>query len=141
MNELAEVLAVEGANVTVRCTPAETCESCASPLCNPRMRTYVARIDPARDAEVTPGVWVEVAPTGSGAAKGAMLFGLPLVLFTAVYLVLRFTASDVIQALGGFVGLGGGLWIAIAVARIWRDPDPRVVRVYDSRPTPSPDGV
>jgi positive regulator of sigma E activity len=134
MNELAEVLSVQGASVMVRCTPAESCESCASPLCSPRMRTYVASIDPARDTGVVPGVWVEVAPAGSGAAKGALLFGLPLVLFTAVYLSLRFTASEVLQALGGFVGLGIGLWIAIVVARVWKDPDPRVVRIYDSRP-------
>ena len=141
MNELAEVLSVEGANVMVRCTPAESCESCASPLCSPKMRTYVARIDPARDTGVVPGVWVEVAPAGSGAAKGAMLFGLPLVLFVAVYLGLRFTASEVIQALGGFVGLGIGLWTAIAVARVWKDPDPHVVRIYDSRPTQSAESV
>lgn len=131
MSETVEVLAVSGSRLTVRCAPAAACSACASVFCSPRTRTYDATFDPHRYPQIRPGSRVEVDPS-SGPAKGIVLFGMPLVLFAAAYLGLSPTGSEVIQAAGGFAGLAVGLLAAVGAARIWRDPDPRVVRVYDS---------
>jgi positive regulator of sigma E activity len=78
-----------------------------------------------------PGDWVEVEVPQEGAlGKGALLFGLPIALFVGVYLALAFTQSDVMRAAGGFGGLAAGFGIAVLVSRLWKEPAPRVTRVY-----------
>jgi len=143
MTERAQVLSVDGPTATVRCDTTEACSSCTSILCNPRARTYEALIDgPAELPErVVPGAVVEVEVPSSGAiGKAVLLFGLPLLLFAAVYLATGSDAPEVARAAGGFGGLAAGLLATVAIGRAWKDPLPRIVRVY-ARPEGSPELV
>jgi positive regulator of sigma E activity len=132
MTERAEVLAVNGPTVTVRCSTTETCSSCTSILCAPRSRTYEASIaSQAIAASVVPGAMVEVdAPSSGALGKGVLLFGLPPALFAAAYLALGPQASEAARVALGFGGLSLGLLVAVAVSRVWRDPLPTIVQVY-----------
>ena len=67
MTERAEVLGIDGRTVTVRCATVESCSGCAGLFCNPRVRTYPARIDARTAGFVTPGAFVEVDIPSSGA--------------------------------------------------------------------------
>ena len=135
MTERAQVLSRTGSTVLVRCDTGESCESCSSLLCNPRSRTYEAVLaaEPAGEPlhAVTAGDWVEVEVPESGAlGKGLVLFVLPIGLFAAVYLLLAGRVSEVVQVASGFVGLATGFGLAVALSRLWREPEARVVRVY-----------
>ncbi len=131
MTERAEVVAVRGLRVTVRSGPTETCGSCASPLCAPRVRTYEATVDGGLADGVVPGARVEIGPSGSGLGKGLLLFVMPLTLFVAGYLGPGGGASEAVRAAAGFVGLAAGLLIAVAVGKVWKEAAPRVIRICE----------
>ena len=133
MTERAQVLSRTGQTVLVRCETGESCESCSSLLCNPRSRTYEAVLAPelVEAAAVRAGDWVEVEVPESGAlGKGLLLFGLPLGLFAAIYLLLGSRVSEIVQVAGGFGGLVLGLGAAVGLSRLWKEPEARVIRVY-----------
>ena len=132
MTERADVVAVDGLHATVSSGPTETCGSCASPLCSPRVRTWEVSIDAELADDVVPGVSVEIASPPAAMARGVLIFVVPLVLFAAAYLGLSGLASETARAAAGFVGLATGLILAVAVARVWKEPEPTVVRVCES---------
>jgi positive regulator of sigma E activity len=133
VTERATVIAVGEESVTVRCSPTETCSSCSSLLCSPRERTYEAVVDddrlgakPLAEGDV---VAVEV-PESHALGRAALLFALPLVLFTALYVALGFTDSETQRVAGGFAGLAAGFGLAVLASRWIPEARPRVVAVY-----------
>lgn len=133
MTERAEVLSVapDGATMVVRCAVVETCASCSTILCNPRSRTYTAARSTMLSEGTQTGDAVEVElPERGATAKGLLLFGLPIALFVALYLLVGEAAGETIRAAAGLGGLLLGVGLAVLVGRFLPEPMPTVTRVY-----------
>ena len=151
MTERAEVVALHGESVTVRCETSDTCASCSALLCNPRARTYRAVVGAdvragaaPRDvgglssgASSTTGVALRVGdrvevevPERGALGKGLLLFGLPLASFVVVYLALGAAADETLRVGLSFAGLGAGMALAVAASRFVKEARPVIVRVF-----------
>ncbi|HUX19675.1 MAG TPA: SoxR reducing system RseC family protein [Spirochaetia bacterium] len=132
MTQTATVKTISDRTLILGCDDEETCLGCAA-SCGPRERLFEA--SNPRHLQLNPGDRVEVdLPRADALWAGLLIFGLPLLLFAAGYLLaepISGDASDPLKALFGVCGMAIGFAVALLVGRLRGARSlPRVTSLY-----------
>ena len=140
MTEQARIISCSENLVQVACRDNGSCASCAGKgFCNVRGKEYTA-VNPM-NLDISPGDDVEIyLPPGKTIFSGFMVMMLPLITFGAGYLAssrLFAAESELVNALGGFLGLAAGFLIAYGYGRVQKTrSQPEIIRIIKKQLSP-----
>ncbi len=140
MKEQARVIDCSQDIITVACMDGGSCASCAGKgFCNVQGKQFTAVNSSGLD--IAHGDDVEIyLPPGKTMFSGFMVMMLPLITFGAGYLAssrLFAAESELVNALGGFLGLAAGFLIAYGYGRVQKTrSQPEIIRIIKKQLSP-----
>ena len=127
-------------HIVVSCGTSGGCQNCSSLSCSGKegadVSVFTVSNPKGLDVDIGDEAEIYLDPRRTIAA-GFLVLILPLILFGAGFLgTSRFTESEILQALGGMLGLGAGFFIGYLRKKASGDRDrPEIVSVTPSRIT------